>query len=159
MTKWRGERHRNLEDFDSISERSQNNKLGLIHTIRRSLTGSRRARSRGPQRDLSQAQEELARTKVCKTLSAARLQYHIRFSNDQKLFSSSIKVLFILGTSLLDSYELKSPRLKVEGQLMKHSRSGLQFSHVSWASAQPSIKWSLLPARKSKWCAVRCGGN
>ena len=47
---------------------------------------------------------------MCRTLSAAWLQYHIRFfSNDQKTFSCSIHVLFILGTSLLDSYELKSP--------------------------------------------------
>jgi hypothetical protein len=41
-----------LMDFDSISERPQNHKPGLIHTKRCSLTGNRRARIRGSQRNL-----------------------------------------------------------------------------------------------------------
>ena len=45
------ERHRNREDFDSISERPQNHNPELIHTKWCSRTGNRRARTRRTQRD------------------------------------------------------------------------------------------------------------
>ena len=51
----------------------------------------------------------------CVRYLATRLQYRIGFSNDQKSFSCSIYVIFILGTTLLVC-EPKSPRWEVEGQ-------------------------------------------
>ena len=124
-------RHRNLEDFDSISEQSQNNKPGLIHTKWRSRTGNRWARSREPQRDLPHKSKKNSQEQRCVRHSVAWLQYHIGLSNDQKFFSEYTYGIFILGTSLLDRYELKFPRWKVEGQLVKHSRDGLQFHSMS----------------------------
>ena len=75
---------------------------------------------------------------MCRTLGAARLQYHIRFfSNDQKTFSCSIHVLFILGTSLLDSYELKSPCFQ-----------------GGRPTGEASPKWSSIPMGLMAFCAV-----
>ena len=100
-TKWQGERHRNLENFDSIFERSQNHKPGLIHTKRCCQIENCRARSRGPQRYLPHKSKNNSQEQRCVRHSVVRLQYHIGLSNDQKLFSSSIWVIFILGTNLL----------------------------------------------------------
>jgi hypothetical protein len=76
-TKRRGERHRNLEDFDSITERPQNHNPGLIHTIRCSRTGSRRARTRGPQRDLLHESSKNKEEQGCARHSAAWLRQTI----------------------------------------------------------------------------------
>ena len=50
----------------------------------------------------------------------------------KSLLISEIHRIFILGTTLLDRYELKSSRWKIEGQQVNHSRDGLQFPRVSW---------------------------
>jgi len=62
-TKRRGERHRNHEDFDSISERPQNHNPELIHTIRRSRTEAVEHEVGEPRGFTSQVQE-IGRTKV-----------------------------------------------------------------------------------------------
>ena len=86
-----------------------------------SRTGSRRARIRGPQRDLPHKSKKNSQEQRCVRHSAARMQYHICLSNDpkKKTFSSSSQVLFMLGTTLLGWYGLKSQRWEMKGQLVE----------------------------------------
>jgi hypothetical protein len=101
VTKRRGERHRNLEDFDSISKRSQNHKPGLIHIKWYSRTGNRRARNSGTQRDLLSPKKQ-ERTRVCKALSSsAARQFHSAYQMIKSLLISEIHRIFIQGTTLL----------------------------------------------------------
>ena len=104
-TKRRGERHRNFEDFDSISKRSQNNKPGLIHTKRYSHTGNCRARSSRTQRDFFTSPRRTRKNKGvqgtqqlgCKTISIYQMI--------KRLLISEIHRIFIQRTTLIAGCE------------------------------------------------------
>ena len=142
VTKWQGERQQNRADFDSIFERSQNHNLELIQTKLWSCTENCRAWTRGSQRDLFTSPRRTRKNKGLSKHSAARLQYHWNYQIIKKYFSSSLEVVFILWEVSKIDVNWRSHIGRWKDNWLEHSRGGLQFPRVFWASVQSSLFWS-----------------